>query len=205
LNVNNNPQQQPGVTMFHDFQEDMLTFACEFSDGGEHSPSYSPSNLLRNDTSCYCSSRKRNVNVVFRFSPEESRLKDYSCTIERVIVKAPVTGFTSPVKDVLIFVSSKLPDIEASQRFDGMTQADYLDFVAKRKSEGGLQEGDPAAFVHVCKEQPCGVGELTPLRAGRYVLVKFLSSEGWEENIDCQFVGFQGFVGIKAFAESAFR
>lgn len=201
------PHHPPGggITQCQDFQEDRLTFECESSDGGEFSSQYSPANILRNDTSCYCSTRKCNVNVVLRFVPENPQLRNLSCTISHVIVKAPLTGFTSPVKDVLIFVFSEPPDVEASKRFDGMTQADYLNFVALRKAEGGLQPGDPAAFVHLGKGNYTVVEPLSPLRTGKYILVKFLTSDGFEENIDCQFVGFQGFVGRKAFPESSFR
>ena len=198
-------QSEQGAMQCNDFKEDRLGFRVEFSDGGEFSADYAPSNFLNNDTSCYCSTRRRNVNVVLRFDPEEAELLPFSFTMTHAIVKAPVTGFTSPVKDVLIFVSEAYPDIEASKKFDGMTYSDYLSFLEQSKEAGtGPQPDDPAAFLTVEKETHCGFVALCPIRSGRYVLVKFLASDGFEENIDCQFVGFQGFVGKRAFPHGSF-
>lgn len=193
------------IIEYHDFEENRLNFEVSGSDGGEFSADYAASNMLRNDTSCYCSTRRSNVNVVLKFKPQDPRHQDFSFTLTQSIVKAPLTGFTSPVKEVLIFVSHHPPDVEATKKYDGITQSEFLQLLRRRKEDQtGPKEDDPAAFISMVKGVPFVLHDFLPFRTGKYILVKFLSSDGYEENIDCQFVGFMGFVGKRAFPEASF-
>ncbi|KAH7122419.1 hypothetical protein B0J11DRAFT_531457 [Dendryphion nanum] len=73
-------------------------------DGGEyekHGPSglsYPIQNVLKNDTSVYCSERSR-CNLLLK------HIGEMPFTLEKVVIRAPDRGFTAPVQEGLIFVS----------------------------------------------------------------------------------------------------
>ena len=48
------------------FDSQLLDFEIVATDGGEYSPSYSWSNILRDDASVYCSSKSKNINILLR-------------------------------------------------------------------------------------------------------------------------------------------
>lgn len=77
----------------------MLKFKLVSSDGGEFSEDYSCENMLRSDSSVYCTSRKENTNVILKFA------SDSSFVLTHVIIKSPEQGFTNPIGSGLIFVT----------------------------------------------------------------------------------------------------
>lgn len=82
-------------------------------DGGEyekHGPSslsYPIHNVLKNDTSVYCSARSR-CNLLLR------HIGEMPFTLEKVVIRAPDRGFTAPVQEGLVFVSMSSTDLLSS-------------------------------------------------------------------------------------------
>ena len=223
--------QETISTPCDDLKEGLLKFEISTSDGGEYNSNYSLRNILINDTSVYCSARASNVNIILKLvsntattatsgnieagsshsthsthsthsvSGDVSGAGNYPFFITHAIAKAPSTGFTSPVKDVLIFISHDYPDINASAKYNDMTFAKYSELVERKHN---LKEKwdytEPAAFLQLGKSNHKVVHEFPFPRSGRYVLVKLIRSDGSGDNIDCQFIGFQGFVGKQSFA-----
>lgn len=192
----------------------MLSFELVETDGGEYNVIYTCRNVLVNDTSVYCSNRKNNVNMILRSTHPNLFV------LTHVIVKAPVSGFTSPVRDALFFVCDEAPKLSDFKQYDNFTLEKYQEFVKKRKTKGkGLLSDDPVAYVRLERHDNnhhhrnhnqhstvnsnnnsnISVVKVEPPRAGRYVYVKLLTSDGSGENIDCQFIGFKGFIGQQSF------
>ena len=57
---------------------------------------------------------------------------------------------------------------------------------------------EPAAFIQLSKNNNRAIQEFPFPRSGKYILVKLIRSEG-NDNIDCQFIGFQGFFAKQSF------
>ena len=73
---------------------------------------YTAENVLRNDTSVYCTSKVENVNIALRAAGGKP------FTLSRIVIKAPQRSFTSPVLDGLVFVSLNRIDSSRTDVWD---------------------------------------------------------------------------------------
>ncbi|KAG0363091.1 hypothetical protein BGZ54_008351 [Gamsiella multidivaricata] len=188
-----------------------LNFDMYYADGGEFNAAHSVENVLKNDSSVYCSRRSTNINICLKLSEPHQTF-----VLTQFKVKAPTTGFTAPCKEGLIFISHEPIPLENTVLFDNMTREHYEDYME------GLSQGAafnqllrihgasadalvPAAFFQMNGlDETCTV-DLTPNRSGRYILIKLLRSRCTNalqrpENIDLQYLGLIGFTGARSFA-----
>ncbi|KAG0366501.1 hypothetical protein BGX24_003660, partial [Mortierella sp. AD032] len=194
-------------------QEDVwpLRFDMYYADGGEFNAAHSVENVLKNDSSVYCSRRSTNINICLKLSQPQQTF-----VLTQFKAKAPTTGFTAPCKEGLIFISHEPIQLEKTAFFDNMTRQMYEEYMATVKSQTGYGQmyqnhgADtdaliPAAFFQLGgPDETCTV-DFTPNRSGRYVLIKLLRSRCTNslqrpENIDLQYLGLIGFTGARSFA-----
>ncbi|CAO3573846.1 unnamed protein product [Mortierella alpina] len=188
-----------------------LKFDMYYADGGEFNAAHAVENVLKNDSSVYCSRRPANINICLKLAEPHQTF-----VLTRFSAKAPTNGFTAPCKEGLIFVSHNPIPLEKTRLFDNMTREDYEKYVDTINQGSKLHEllqqhgagADaliPAAFFQIKEDDKTCVLDFSPNRSGRYVLIKLLRSRcenGLQrpENIDLQYLGLIGFTGARSFA-----
>ncbi|KAG2213469.1 hypothetical protein INT47_009143 [Mucor saturninus] len=155
-----------------------LDFDVIFDDGGQYGALYGIENILMNDGSVYC-----------------KIISDTSCSISKIVIKAPLHGFTAPCKDGLIFISHKEIDISETKGFDDFTKEQYDAYIQEKR--GRLEDTDPVAWFTL-KQDKLSVLDLVD-RAGKFVLIKLLRADHESDNIDIQYIGFIGHAGPRSF------
>ncbi|KAF9282532.1 hypothetical protein BGZ68_005892 [Mortierella alpina] len=188
-----------------------LKFDMYYADGGEFNAAHAVENVLKNDSSVYCSRRPANINICLKLAEPHQTF-----VLTRFSAKAPTNGFTAPCKEGLIFVSHNPIPLEKTAFFNNMTREDYEKYVddinqGSKLNELLQQHGTgadaliPAAFFQIKEDDKTCVLDFSPNRSGRYVLIKLLRSRcenGLQrpENIDLQYLGLIGFTGARSFA-----
>jgi len=178
-----------------------LGFEIMYCDGGNFSSTYNVDNILKNDNTVYCSKKSSNVNIILRFSDPILGVMDSAFVISKLVVKAPTHGFTAPCKEGLIFVSHEPISIEATQKYDDFTEADYRALFENSK----VDDSWPAAFFRLDPNTNMTTQVIQPNRSGKYILVKLLRAEGDADNIDLQYLGLIGFTGPRSFDAGSLR
>ncbi|KJE91803.1 hypothetical protein CAOG_02887 [Capsaspora owczarzaki ATCC 30864] len=113
-----------------------------------------------------------------------------SCFLSEIIIKAPDSGYTSPVREGVIFLSYDAPPrpcVVASYR-----DISESDFLRRRLSSLSAPHERPDAFFKVDEKTNVATVTLPVARTVRYVYILFLRSHSSADNIDVQFVGFRG-------------
>ncbi|KAG0303968.1 hypothetical protein BGZ97_001680 [Linnemannia gamsii] len=180
-----------------------LKFDMYYADGGEFNAAHSVENVLKNDSSVYCSRRSTNINICLKLSQPH-----LTFVLTQFKAKAPTTGFTAPCKEGLIFISHEPIQLEKTAFFDNMTRKmydEYMDTVQHQSGFGRMYQNHgsstdaliPAAFFQLGgPDETCTV-DFSPNRSGRYLLIKLLRSRCTNslqrpENIDLQYLGLIG-------------
>ena len=186
----------PSYSLSHE-ESRVLKLELVYGDGGEYGSSYACENLFKDDLSVYCTSKSKNVNILLTHSVKAGS-EPVPFVITGLIIKSPHTGYTSPLKDGLIFISDEPISHETTSDFDGFTEEKYRMFM---KSKLGKRWGkhSPAIYFKIDQKKPTYIRDVKTPRFGRYVLIKLLNSHGKGENIDVQYIGFKGYYGRKAF------
>ncbi|KAI8096024.1 hypothetical protein BDF21DRAFT_407306 [Thamnidium elegans] len=178
----------------------MLDFDVVSDDGGQYGAMYGIENILSNDGSVYCSGRKGVVNILSQYCGfvESGLISDTSCSISKMVIKAPQHGFTAPCKEGLIFVTHKKINVFETTYFDNFTKEQYDNYVQEKQSHNGrLDVTDPVAWFTLEKDQPCIIDLVD--RSGKFVLIKLLRADQESDNIDMQYIGFIGHAGARSF------
>ncbi|KAK4514772.1 i-AAA protease yme1 [Mucor velutinosus] len=178
----------------------MLAFEVLYDDGGQYGAMYGIENLLLNDGSVYCSGRKGTVNILAQYCGyiESGLAADKSCSISKIVIKAPQHGFTAPCRDGMIFISHKVINISDTSQFDKFTKDDYDQYIANKLHKNGmLEDTDPVAWFSLTNDRT-NVIDLD-FRSAKYVLVKMLRADYESDNIDMQYIGFIGHSGPRSF------
>ncbi|KAL8997465.1 MAG: hypothetical protein Q9169_003245 [Polycauliona sp. 2 TL-2023] len=84
-----------------------LRMELVFCDGGQHQSreeKYSPENVLRNDLSVYCTQTSQ-CNLVLRHQGGAP------FCLQKLVIKAPVNGFTAPMQEGMVFVTMENEDL----------------------------------------------------------------------------------------------
>eukprot|EP00053_Salpingoeca_punica_P012767 m.114659 g.114659 ORF g.114659 m.114659 type:complete len:236 (+) comp16035_c0_seq4:246-953(+) len=181
----------------------MLPFSIVATDGGEFSPQYKCANLLRPDRLVYCSTKKANVNVLFEICEPDDLF-----VLTHVIVRAPKTGFTSPIREGVVFVFHERPSLDDVASYDDVDEVAYEGRLSRKRDCGQeIQETDPAAFFVVDRKTSEVLQPLPAPRAGRFVLVKLVRA-GYDKNqpnVDVEFIGFKGYTQPQGSPEGSLR
>ncbi|KAG0199004.1 hypothetical protein BGX28_007633 [Mortierella sp. GBA30] len=188
-----------------------LKFEMYYADGGEFNATHGVENVLKNDSSVYCSRRPVNINICLKLAEPHQTF-----VLTQFKAKAPTTGFTAPCKEGLIFISHDPIPLEKTALFDNMTREDYDKYVRSISENSSLdqilqQHGAdadaliPAAFFQMNEPDETCTVDFSPNRSGRYVVIKLLRSRCTNslhrpENIDLQYLGLIGFTGARSFA-----
>lgn len=193
-------------------------------DGGQFDSEveYGPSNMLLNDYSVYCSARNE-ANVIFR------HVGDVAFCLSKIVIKAPSSGYTCPVRSGLIFVSMDSRDLisrtasfsqqlpqEEPEDGDDDDDDDEWDFQAPEEKSSPVEiSADMDATQEESALRPharfdfrpdtfrCEVN-FDPLCSGRYILLKLFGSSR-NSNIDVQSVLAYGYVGRRRFPSIKLR
>ena len=168
-------------------------------DGGEYGAEYLTNNVLKNDTSVYCTVKQRNVNLLFQYRPQDPGVVDAQFWLTSFTIKAPSKGFTAPLREGLVFVSDKPITPELTAHFDNFTSSKYREWKHRHlDDEGNMTAFGPVGYFKLSpstnystsqcfvksrrlprpsEDQPQQwISSPTKLR-GRYVLVKLLRSD----------------------------
>ena len=94
---------------------------------------YWPENILRNDRTVYCTKVSK-CNIVLRHQNETT------FTLRKIIIKAPESGFTSPIQEGLIFIAMDVKDLLKQ------TSAYQIRESSPSLSSESDSEADPIAF-----------------------------------------------------------
>ncbi|KAG0246255.1 hypothetical protein BGX31_003445 [Mortierella sp. GBA43] len=191
-----------------------LKFEMCFADGGEFNAAHAVENVLKNDSSVYCSRRSTNINICLKLAEPHK-----TCFLTQFKAKSPTTGFTAPCKEGLIFISHQPILLEETNAFDDMTRELYDEYMEKLHRGQGFEEllrkhganADalvPAGFFQIDGPDETCTLDLTPNRSCRYVLIKLLRSRCTNslqrpENIDLQYLGMIGYTGARSFASGS--
>ena len=178
-----------------------LQFHLVRTDGGEYAPAYPISNILRNDKSVYCSMKARNVNILLKYQPD-AHCTDAAFVLTSFLVKAPYSGFTSPCKEGLLFVSNEPITFESTAKYDNFTLAKYRELEQRARAGDVARDSSiPAAFFRLSSSAEYSCSETLKIpTSGKYILIKLIRGESREGrrgpgNIDLQFIGFRGLIG----------
>ncbi|KAL7315763.1 hypothetical protein PS15m_004942 [Mucor circinelloides] len=191
-------QQEQSTTLIH-----MLDFDVVYDDGGQYGAMYGIDNLLLNDGSVYCSGRKGVVNILTQYCGyiESGLAADKTCSISKMIIKAPQHGFTAPCRDGMIFISHKQISISDTSQFDKFTKHDYDQYIAnKLHTNGMLEDTDPVAWFSLNDDRTNVIN--LEFRSAKYVLIKMLRADYESDNIDMQYIGFIGHSGPRSFGSA---
>jgi len=147
---------------------------------GDSVPEFDITNITNQIESLVHSTvKEKNVNLIF--VPLDDEPTDY--TLGAVLIRNPVGGFTSPVKNVLVWA---LP----TQSTDFTQFEKYNDFT-KEQFEADKSATRPLAFIEV---PPNGGVQysLDKWATGKSFFVKMVDAHG-PGNIDVEFIGLAGF------------
>ncbi|KAI8646820.1 hypothetical protein BD408DRAFT_428515 [Parasitella parasitica] len=161
----------------------MLDFEIVLDDGGQ-----------------YGSGRKGAVNILAQYCGyiESGLVTDTTCSISKLVIKAPQHGFTAPCRDGMIFLSHKRINISDTSRFDKFTKHDYHQYMlSKLHKNGVLEDTDPVAWFSLTEDRTSVVD--LDFRSAKYVLIKMLRADYESDNIDMQYIGFIGHSGPRSF------
>ncbi|KAJ3452193.1 hypothetical protein M0812_03957 [Anaeramoeba flamelloides] len=162
-------------------ESELLEFEIISCDGADYSSSYKIANLLRDDSSVYSTSKPYNVNLVLKS-------KKGSCFLTDFIGKAPMSGYSAPMGQGLIWVSND-KNFTGHEKFDNFTEEKYKKFLTSKEEFG---EEDPVFYFSmqgaVCNET------INCPWSGEYVMVKMLISQKGFKNdgIDFTYLGLKG-------------
>lgn len=176
-------------------QDATLPFVAVASDGGSFSEEYGAENLLRDDSTVYCSEKNSGINLVLSLGD------NCSFTVTRVDIRAPHEGFTSPLGQGLIFISWDYPSLDDTSLYDDVRScSDYQRILREQvEQKGCLDAHDPVLFFDLGDYFSTSVSFDVP-RSGRYVLVKLLRPRTrGGDNVDVQYVGLHGWTGTRGF------
>jgi len=155
------------------------------SDGGEVEGYNAVFATIDASVLVYCTNMKeKNVNLIFSPSTEQ----EYA--VAAVFIRNPESGFTSALKDALVWVLPEKPDFAHFDKYNDFT---------KEQFEKDTSDTKPLAFIEV----PANGGVQVSLEKwakGKYFFIKMLNSHG-SGNIDVEFFGFAGFASSTAPAE----
>mmetsp|Transcript_13225 Transcript_13225/g.37312 ORF Transcript_13225/g.37312 Transcript_13225/m.37312 type:complete len:227 (-) Transcript_13225:586-1266(-) len=111
--------------------------------GGEYSRDYNCANMLRNDSSCYSSTKQEGVNVVARV------VNAPHFTMAEMEAIAPSDGYTSPLGQCCVFVSWDYPDVAAVGEFDLVQDRSHFLQLASRPQQRLPSTPVPVGFLDV--------------------------------------------------------
>lgn len=179
--------------------EPCLRFRVLSNDGGEASSAYSASNLLVKDSSCFCSTERENVTLIFEYAGGPC------CFLESVEIVNPSSGFSAPVSQGVVYACWDLPNSKDSVFSEVRSLQDYRAKMQERlATKGSLSETDPIGFFDMSGSNRVVVSLPAP-RAARFVVVQLLRPKfSFNENMDLQFVGLRGSSRPRGFASGAF-
>mmetsp|Transcript_13222 Transcript_13222/g.37301 ORF Transcript_13222/g.37301 Transcript_13222/m.37301 type:complete len:269 (-) Transcript_13222:586-1392(-) len=126
-------------------EDDECTIQLELvsTDGGEYSRDYNCANMLRNDSSCYSSTKQEGVNVVARV------VNAPHFTMAEMEAIAPSDGYTSPLGQCCVFVSWDYPDVAAVGEFDLVQDRSHFLQLASRPQQRLPSTPVPVGFLDV--------------------------------------------------------
>ncbi|OAC99635.1 hypothetical protein MUCCIDRAFT_114834 [Mucor lusitanicus CBS 277.49] len=175
----------------------MLDFEVVYDDGGQYGAMYGIENLLLNDGSVYW---QGTVNILAQYCGyiESGLVADKTCSISKMVIKAPQHGFTAPCRDGMIFISHKQINTADTSQFDKFTKHDYDQYIANKLHKNSmLEDADPVAWFSLTNDRTTVVD--LGFRSAKYVLIKMLRADYESDNIDMQYIGFIGHSGPRSF------
>eukprot|EP01023_Acetabularia_acetabulum_P004996 TRINITY_DN12073_c0_g2_i1.p3 TRINITY_DN12073_c0_g2~~TRINITY_DN12073_c0_g2_i1.p3 ORF type:complete len:221 (-),score=19.81 TRINITY_DN12073_c0_g2_i1:936-1598(-) len=175
-------------------QDPRLQFKVIYADGGCFSEGYGYSNLLQDNSLCYCSLKKEGANLCIEQKYQRS------FTITGIDIAAPNIGYTCPLGQGVIFSSWNRPDDQLCEMFNKVNSVQEFQecvrqYQYKLQQHSGIDEDEipqPIMFFDL-RGQYHQEYHLGVPRSGRYILIKLLRSRNCGENIDVRYIGFRGF------------
>eukprot|EP01120_Amphizonella_sp_Union-15-10_P004358 TRINITY_DN14985_c0_g1_i1.p1 TRINITY_DN14985_c0_g1~~TRINITY_DN14985_c0_g1_i1.p1 ORF type:complete len:166 (+),score=11.52 TRINITY_DN14985_c0_g1_i1:277-774(+) len=134
---------------------------------------------------CYCtkSGRNENVNMIVVHKSERD---DVFFFATKILVETPSYGYSSPLKDGLVFFSLFRPDPSEFSKYDNFKKSDFESLKTNFKAEtnNDLSSLHPVTFIDIRSHQ-YSVNIETPV-LGKFVYLKLLRTEPVDTTIDIQ-------------------
>jgi len=130
-----------------------LPLVAVSSDAPQYDDHYGLSNLVFSHTCCYCTKNvPENVNVILTLGPVEgckSNPEDLVMFITQFDIRAPSSGYTSPLDTSIVYVTDEMPDISRTKCHDSLTQEMFQKHYA-HKSHVELKANMEPIFFNSC-------------------------------------------------------
>ncbi|CAH0489393.1 unnamed protein product [Peronospora farinosa] len=155
-------------------------------DGGEFSSSRITRNCLVDDAAVYSSSKGTNVNLVLKHEVDTPMCVSY------IHLRGPGSGYSSPLRCAIIFITSIPPDLACFQEYDDMTAEEFV--ALPFPPINGCYPRDesvPVAFFVLDGSCAQISKQLAHPVSGRYILIKALCPVAGT-NIDIGYIGVCG-------------
>jgi len=128
--------------------------------------------------------KAKNVNILQTSTTNE----ESGFVVTNVFVRNPTSGFTCPVKQVLVWVLDTKPELGDYDKYNDFSRDQF---------DADTSPTKPVAFIENVPQTGSIDVPLNKWVKGKYVLVKLIDSHrstpDSESNIDVEFIGFGGF------------
>lgn len=191
--------------MMDEDHEHLLSFSILHCDGGCYSPEFPVTSLLEDNQSVYSSDQKPQVNIILSRTCSATPLQGAPFIPRKILIRIPIKGFTSPLKEGFIFLCREIPNLNDFSSFDDLPTEDLL---MPHKPNNNINADEPltvpslptvpsyvvnVVFFRMARSTPLFEYTLCqPLSVCRFILIKFLRSFGSGENVDVQYFGVVG-------------
>jgi len=174
---------------------DWFEFVITECDGGSFGSEYSPQNIVKDDSSVYCSCARCNVNIVLARKSKLSDMIPAPFKLREITVRIPKLGYTCPLKNGFAFICSQSPKIPDFDEYNTIETKGILD---EREVQGKSLPKVPsyvlsALYFQLHRESnEFRYKFQMPVAGAYFVLIKCLSSFGEKGSIDVEFIGLNG-------------
>lgn len=172
-----------------------LEFIITECDGGSFGFECSPQNVVKDDSSVYCSCVRCNVNIVLARRSKFSDIIPAPFKLTEITVRNPKHGYQCPLKNGFAFVCARDPKISDFDEYNTIETKGILD---EREIQGKSLPKVPsyvlsALYFQLHRESnEFRYKFQMPVAGARFVLIKCLGSFGAKGSIDIEFIGLKG-------------
>lgn len=182
------PEKDP---LSFDTATDNILLKIDAFDTGEYSEIYNICNIITDDSSVFCSSRKAPLNILL--SPCEIARPFF---LKGLKIRIPSFGFTSPLENGYVFALDRMVDFDTLKHdlafFDiGFTVSSLPQIRALHPSIPSYVKS--CLFFHLdSSKEEFSYEYRNVIYPVSFVLFKLLSTSGTHENVDISYFGLYG-------------
>lgn len=149
--------------------DELLSFTVFYCDGGCYSPEFPATNLLVDDQTVYSSAHRCQVNIILARTSALTPMAGVPFIPRKIIIKIPIKGFTSPLKEGFIFLCREAPNLEHFALFDHVSTSDllqtplpYVSQSASLPSSSSFSSSSSSSFGELNGEEAPSISSTAP-------------------------------------------